>query len=905
MLTATAALASDRVVASAAVLALAAGPSKLLPGALAVALLVGGSTILLGGTPTPADPPAPPPATAAKTDVLGDPLPPGALARLGTTRLRHVANHGNGTGCVYRPDGRAVATWVEDSVRLWDLADGKRLWQFDTEWSVSGAAFSPDGKTLAVCSGTGLLLLEAATGQLSRKLADVKHASLLTFAPDGRTLAMVAPGDGLQTVVTLRDVAGQLPPVVLMASGYVQGLAFSPDGRVVSVAIAAPGRDRKSRVLSWDIASQARRPDYDPDAPTYNQSLSDDGRWLATRDPNPNSFTVQIWDVAAGKYVGRLENGVNQFAFGPGGKTIATFTYAKTGNDNRVVVWEVPTCKPLREFTIPKRAGDGVRLAPDGKSFVSVVHSSMVFLWDAETGRRRLDLGGHDGHLYGLAFTQGGATLVSGGYDVRVWDVGRAEQLRVFDTMNASRLTLAPIGRELLVGSYDAQRISLTTGQRVGEPFAAPVLPDSQPGDRFSVAEMGCTADGRTAGGYGYVVRPERGQAGHFAVAWDTATGQVTTVRPLPAKQSVTGVSPDGRTVFLAIQHARGPAGEIEPPGKAAPGEDAPAVESWTDIRAVDVATGGTRALMRQPDRYAYRLAFSADGQTLATLTARPDTPFPNNYPTGIDLRIWELRTGRERLMVPLPAVPAYFDPTALALSPDGRLAAVARRDRRVHIIDTVTGREIVCPSGFDPRAESLAFRGDNRRLSTGHADGTILLWDLPAPPPLPTAASLDAAWADLAADDAKRANAASWAFVAAPASAVKLLAERLKPGDAALVERTRARVADLNSDSFRTRDAAARELTTLAEDAEVVLRDALKGNPSTELRTRLQRILETPAIVHSPELLRTLRAIETLERIATPDAATVLKTLAAGAPELRSTRQARDALARFDSRLP
>ena len=45
--------------------------------------------------------------------------------------------------------------------------------------------------------------------------------------------------------------------------------------------------------------------------------------------------------------------------------------------------------------------------------------------------------------------------------------------------------------------------------------------------------------------------------------------------------------------------------------------------------------------------------------------------------------------------------------------------------------------------------------------------------------------------------------------------------------------------------------------------------------------------VLEAPAEVRSPELLRTLRGIETLERIGTPEATSVLRKLAEGPADL------------------
>jgi hypothetical protein len=58
---------------------------------------------------------------------------------------------------------------------------------------------------------------------------------------------------------------------------------------------------------------------------------------------------------------------------------------------------------------------------------------------------------------------------------------------------------------------------------------------------------------------------------------------------------------------------------------------------------------------------------------------------------------------------------------------------------------------------------------------------------------------------------------------------------------------------------------------------------------------------LEGP--VASAETLRSIRAVEALEHIATPEARDLLDRLAAGAPEARLTREAKAALERLGRR--
>src|SRR5262245_9995243 len=65
-------------------------------------------------------------------DRHGDPLPPGATARLGTVRLRHA---GEVRGVVFAPDGKAVASVGEGpaAVRIWDVSTGRELRRLSAE----------------------------------------------------------------------------------------------------------------------------------------------------------------------------------------------------------------------------------------------------------------------------------------------------------------------------------------------------------------------------------------------------------------------------------------------------------------------------------------------------------------------------------------------------------------------------------------------------------------------------------------------------------------------------------------------------------------------------------------------------------------------------------------------------
>src|SRR5262249_49005276 len=132
----------------------------------------------------------PPQQPQGRTDRLGDPLPPGAVARLGSIRFHHESP------VAFSPDGKILAT----GSRLREVASGRQLHLLeDYPFGIEQLAFSPDGKLLAGLSHSGgtpalsggtLTLWEAASGERRLRLKVHKDgASYFVFSPDGKLLA--------------------------------------------------------------------------------------------------------------------------------------------------------------------------------------------------------------------------------------------------------------------------------------------------------------------------------------------------------------------------------------------------------------------------------------------------------------------------------------------------------------------------------------------------------------------------------------------------------------------------------------------------------------------------------------------------------------------------------------------
>src|SRR5262249_54201831 len=98
------------------------------------------------------------------TDLHGDPLPLGALRRLGTVRLRHKESV---SSVAFSPDRRLVAAGTDSGViQFWDAATGKEARRIEGhDDRLTSLAFSPDGKLLASAGSKSIYLWDVTTGK--------------------------------------------------------------------------------------------------------------------------------------------------------------------------------------------------------------------------------------------------------------------------------------------------------------------------------------------------------------------------------------------------------------------------------------------------------------------------------------------------------------------------------------------------------------------------------------------------------------------------------------------------------------------------------------------------------------------------------------------------------------------
>src|SRR5947208_7953280 len=114
-------------------------------------------------------PPAPEAAAVPRVDRFGDPLPEGALLRLGTVRFKHPDS---ASALLLSPDGKNIVSRGSFVVRVWDAANGKLLQNLPVRAGrmdgffagQNQLAFEPDGRFYIAGQGE-ILVFDPATGR--------------------------------------------------------------------------------------------------------------------------------------------------------------------------------------------------------------------------------------------------------------------------------------------------------------------------------------------------------------------------------------------------------------------------------------------------------------------------------------------------------------------------------------------------------------------------------------------------------------------------------------------------------------------------------------------------------------------------------------------------------------------
>jgi WD40 repeat protein len=650
------------------------------------------------------------------TDAAGDPLPPGAIARIGTVRflprpyLQQVFFTADGSTVIGRggdnvidfwdaetgrpvgefrdpdlmnfwidqsPDGKRLALYGHDrrglpapdsALRLYDLATRKVLWTtVDDEIYVYGGFrvhFSPDGKKLITASGIDVRVFDAASGkELVRHKARLGNAGW-ALSPDRKTVAFQNENTGL--AVWAWDSADPPRTLPLTVHTYFNSLAFSADGKTIYTFGSGP--------------------------------------------------VAMGFDVATGKYVSQADESVVRWrAASPNGKTVAVTEYDKAKQEGSVALKDAATGKEVGRLpsgphyiTSGCWSRDGTRLAG--------ATTYRAWVWDVKTGKAfGPEVPRHDAMLNTLAFTSDGRLLTASSEDntVRVWDSATVKELLKLTTPERvwSGVVLSPDG-DLLAGSNEPNAVRVWDAKTGREVFRLAW----GAGRTGGVHKIRFTADGQTLLTYGH---------DFYLRAFDTLTGKLKVERKFrPAAfgpetdeddrqfrdfyltRDTVGLTPDGGTLVIGV-------------GK--------------DVYVYATDTGKERFKFEGDPRQVDTVVLSPDGKRLAVTGYGPPPAAAAaqamiGRSTPFHVAVWDLEKAQRLAQMPVPvAVSGRWK--VVAFTSDGKQLVTGSGDDVLRFWDAATG--VATGVVEVPRpALRVAFGGD-RRLAVGFADPTVLVYDV------------------------------------------------------------------------------------------------------------------------------------------------------------------------------
>jgi WD40 repeat protein len=846
---------------------------------------------------------AQPAVNQVRTDVFGDPLPEGALARLGSVRFHHECGI---IVAAFSPDGKTLLAAGLDkkeglSLRYWEIGTGKEINRSTVKGTdLTGMTFAPDGKTVFLGRYSGVEQYDRQSGKLVQTFAAGGHFAV---SPDGKWLATFcdSPEWSYNPIVHIWEIeTGKKRAALKGQRGGVVKCQWSADSKRILSASSSrvivhtdnTREEIKGSIYIWE--ADTGRKLYEIGHDKYNLAFAPDGQTVALQ----SDMGIQIVNVATGKTTCVINVSSSSLEFTSDSKRLVTVNFH---GDEPSCLWDAITGKQLVRFenqgrlpaTLVSRSQlyRLIGFSPDRKMLAATAGGwnadGSVLLWNVATGEAIHHNGGHFDSVTSVAFAPDSRLVASGSADstVRLWDPKTGKQLAKLDGHKTGITTI--------VFTSDSKKLASASGDgqiRLWDLASKRELARLD-GPEQGIASLGFSPDGRKL----FV-----GGKAHTLQVWDLIRVEEMSSVATGEDGTVFAISRDGQIALSANGEER----------------DDLSVEQlhlWKLPASKPFRSVALRQKRREGDQLVcWTGALSADGHLFAAAHSRASRDLRGTSYADHTVCVYERLTGQEWMKIP------DIKGNALAFSHNGRFLAVGhgnvltsykhKLDSRVTVWDMATGDKVREWKGHANEVTCVAFSGDGNLVASASADHTILIWRQARPARMQADADEAAAkqikmWWDELGRDLPAGQAAVAQLVAHPRQAVKWIGSEVKPASPSRTDPQRIAqlIEALDCDSFKERQEATAALEALGVLAEAQLQKVLVGKPSLETRVRVEQLLaRLENVATMPERLRTMRALLVLEWIGSAEAEEVLATLRQGAAESDITQLAQAALARM-----
>ncbi len=416
---------------------------------------------------------------------------------------------------------------------------------------------------------------------------------------------------------------------------------------------------------------------------------------------------------------------------------------------------------PRRVYHSQPEAVLSVAVLPDNRKAITGADTSVLRVWDIETGEVLCILEGHTGPIYGIEVLRDGRRILSASddYTLCLWDVQAGELLTVLrgHTGPVRDVALLPDGKRIVSASWDGTlRVwNLETGATLhtlvghgGSVNSVAVMPDGIHAISASFDRTLCIWNLDT---------------GQSEMVLEGHQGLVLSAVPLPDGKHALSASSD-RTLRLwnleTSQTERvyqGHTGPISAVALLPDGQRALSASADRTVRLWDIASGEQQRVLSGHKGPVNRVIALPDGQR--ALSASEDGT----------LRLWDIQTQAAERPVPMQdwairciavlpdrtrMIAAAFDGTltlwsaerpaplarllgqhgpvlAVSALPDGQRLLMAISDGSLLLAEIDTGRTLSVLQGHNAGVLSIAVTRDGSRAISGSYDGTLRVWDL------------------------------------------------------------------------------------------------------------------------------------------------------------------------------